>query len=196
MPDCCTHPQRPRSLLCYLRHGITTLIVVVTSGAHSICAANADDIAANPRRPNFVLVLADDLGYSDLGCYGGEIETPNLDRLAGDGLRFTQFYNCAVCVATRAALLTGLHPRHGRSAWLHRDMITLGEAMRASGYQTSLTGKWHSAPDPTLILRIAAFKSGTDSEAVARITSGRRRRPGVYNGGNTRPFFHNLERCE
>jgi len=59
-------------------------------------------------RPNVLLILCDDLGYSDLGCYGGEIHTPNLDRLAADGMRFTQFCNCAVCVTTRSALLTGL----------------------------------------------------------------------------------------
>jgi len=62
-------------------------------------------------RPNIVLIMADDLGFSDLGCYGGEIQTPNLDRMASEGMQFTQFYNCAVCVTTRAALLTGLHPR-------------------------------------------------------------------------------------
>jgi arylsulfatase len=65
--------------------------------------------AANPR-PNILLILADDLGYSDLGCYGGEIQTPNLDALARNGLRFTQFYNCARCCPSRACLLTGLYP--------------------------------------------------------------------------------------
>ena len=62
------------------------------------------------RRPNFVVILADDLGYSDIGCYGSEVATPNLDALAGSGLRFSQAYNCARCCPTRAALLTGLYP--------------------------------------------------------------------------------------
>src|SRR5678815_3982178 len=66
--------------------------------------------AAEPKRPNIVLVVADDMGFSDLGCYGGEIATPNLDGLAAGGLRFTQFYNCARCCPTRASLLTGLYP--------------------------------------------------------------------------------------
>src|SRR5258708_4406197 len=66
--------------------------------------------AADASRPNILLILADDLGFSDLGCYGSEIATPNLDRLAAGGLRFTQFYNCARCCPTRAALLTGLYP--------------------------------------------------------------------------------------
>ena len=61
-------------------------------------------------RPNIILIMADDLGYSDLGCYGGDIETPNLDALAADGLRFTQFYNTGRCCPTRASLMTGLYP--------------------------------------------------------------------------------------
>lgn len=97
-----------------------------------------------PLRPNVVLILADDLGFSDLGCYGGEIETPNLDRLAGEGMRFTQFYNCGVCRTTRAALLTGVHPRRrNRARLLHPDMVTIAEVLKGAGYQTSLTGKWH-----------------------------------------------------
>jgi len=64
----------------------------------------------NPEKPNVILIMTDDMGYADLGCYGGEIETPNLDRLADEGLRFTQFYNCARCSPTRASLLTGLYP--------------------------------------------------------------------------------------
>ena len=63
-----------------------------------------------PKSPNIILILADDMGYSDIGCFGAEIDTPNLDRLAGDGIRFTQAYNCARCCPTRASLLTGLYP--------------------------------------------------------------------------------------
>ena len=64
-------------------------------------------------RPNIVLIMCDDMGWSDIGCYGGEIRTPNLDRMAAEGLRFTQFYNCAKCTTTRASLITGLYPRQG-----------------------------------------------------------------------------------
>jgi arylsulfatase A-like enzyme len=67
-------------------------------------------------RPNIVLILNDDMGYSDIGCYGGEIDTPNLDRLAHNGLRFSQFYNTARCSPSRASLLTGLHPTSARKA--------------------------------------------------------------------------------
>ena len=97
----------------------------------------------SPRRPNIVLIMADDLGFSDLGCYGGEIETPHLDRLAGDGVRFTQFYNGAVCRTSRVSLLTGLHPRRVKGRLLHDNMTTLAEVARSAGYRTALVGKWH-----------------------------------------------------
>lgn len=104
--------------------------------------AGPEETAAS--RPNILLIMADDLGFSDLGCYGGEIQTPHLDRLAAEGLRFTQFYNCAVCRLSRASLMTGVHPRRAnRGRLLHDDMTTLAEVARSAGYRTSLTGKWH-----------------------------------------------------
>ncbi|MEM9381014.1 MAG: arylsulfatase [Planctomycetota bacterium] len=99
--------------------------------------------AAGEERPNVVLILCDDMGFSDLGCYGGEVETPVLDRLAAEGTRFTQFYNNAKCTTTRASIVTGLYPRRGEGGLLRRDMVTIGEAMRAAGYRTALSGKWH-----------------------------------------------------
>jgi arylsulfatase A-like enzyme len=114
-------------------------------------------LAADPR-PNVIVMLVDDMGFSDLGCYGGEIETPNLDALAGGGLRFTQFYNTARCSTTRASLLTGLYPHqagmgyldglklpqsrgtHGR---LHDRCVTMAEVLGGAGYHTSIVGKWH-----------------------------------------------------
>jgi arylsulfatase A-like enzyme len=145
-------------------------------------------------RPNIVLIMADDLGFSDLGCYGGEIETPHLDRLASEGLRFTQFYNCAVCVATRAALLTGTYPRLGRQRLLDHDMITLAQALKGAGYQTSLTGKWHSGNDSERHPLSRGFDewyglgSGCSNHFDPSIAD-----PKFYNGGNSRPFFHNRE---
>ena len=94
-------------------------------------------------RPNIVLIMCDDMGWSDIGCYGGDVRTPNLDRLASEGLRFTQFYNCAKCTTTRAALLTGQYPRQKSGPLLKESMVTLGEALGQAGYQTTLTGKWH-----------------------------------------------------
>ena len=104
-----------------------------------------DERAARPR-PNIVLILLDDVGYSDYGCFGSEIETPHIDRLAAGGLRFTQFYNNAICLPTRASLLTGLYPRYvgpERRIQLTSEMLTLGELLQSAGYQTSLSGKWH-----------------------------------------------------
>jgi arylsulfatase A-like enzyme len=116
--------------------------------------ASAADADARPsdkppaRRPNIVLIMADDMGFSDIGCYGGEIATPNLDGLAAQGLRFSRFYNNAKCTTTRASLLTGLYPR--RQALLTPEMVTIGEALRASGYRTALSGKWHLGSKPPL----------------------------------------------
>lgn len=99
-------------------------------------------------RPNIVLIMADDLGFSDLGCYGSEIETPNLDALAGEGLRFTQFYNTAKCHSSRVCLLTGLYCDQAGSESLARG-ATIGEVMGEAGYFTAMVGKWHLSKQPT-----------------------------------------------
>ncbi len=107
-------------------------------------------------KPNIVIVLSDDMGYSDIGCYGGEIDTPTLNGLAANGLRFTQFYNTARCCPTRAALLTGLYPHQagighmmedrghdGYRGDLNRHCVTIAEVLKPAGYRTYVTGKWH-----------------------------------------------------
>lgn len=105
------------------------------------CLACSSLLAA-PQRPNIVLIMCDDMGFSDIGCYGGEVDTPHLDRLAAEGMRFTQFYNNAKCTTTRASLVTGLYPRFD-GPHLRTNMVTLGEALGRAGYATALCGKWH-----------------------------------------------------
>jgi arylsulfatase A-like enzyme len=103
---------------------------------------------SNPTRPNIIIIMVDDMGYSDIGCYGGEVQTPNLDRLAANGLRFTQFYNTAKCHTTRAELLTGNYAYSiGDNSLEHG--ATLGEVLRPVGYRTLISGKWHQTPLPT-----------------------------------------------
>ena len=99
-------------------------------------------------RPNIILIMADDLGYSDIGCYGGEVKTPNLDRLAAEGMRFTQFYNCAKCSPTRATLLTGQYDQAVGTQNMEHG-ATFGEVLRSAGYRTLISGKWHQKPLPT-----------------------------------------------
>ncbi|MCA9139101.1 MAG: sulfatase-like hydrolase/transferase [Planctomycetales bacterium] len=116
-------------------------------------------------RPNIIIVLVDDMGYSDLGCYGGEIETPNIDALAAGGLRFTQFYNQGRCCPTRASLMTGLQPHQvgighmtappGQplgfegpyQGYLNDNCISLAQVLKSAGYKTLMTGKWHLGID-------------------------------------------------
>jgi len=118
-------------------------------------------VAWTADRPNIVIIMSDDMGYSDLGCYGGtDANTPHLDALASGGVRFTQFYNTARCCPTRASLLTGLYPHQagvghmmddrghdGYRGNLNRNCVTIAEVLRPAGYRTYMTGKWHVTKD-------------------------------------------------
>ncbi len=145
----------------FLRHGLHRRLTTSAIAAIAVLAAhvvlsqpvNAEQAA----RPNIVVILADDMGYSDIGCYGGEIDTPNLDRLARGGLRFTQFYNSARCCPTRASLLSGVYPHQagvglmtgpsgdlpGYRGELGRNVVTIAEALGTAGYRSHMSGKWH-----------------------------------------------------
>ncbi len=141
-------PIRPIILL-----GATALMIHFLASCSS--ASEETSPATNPR-PNILLIMADDMGYSDIGCYGGEIRTPNLDRLAANGLRFSQFYNTARCCPTRASLMTGLYPHQagvgrmtgdrgtdGYRGDLNKQSVTIAEVLKQGGYRTFMSGKWH-----------------------------------------------------
>ncbi len=117
--------------------------------------------AAQDARPNIVIIMVDDMGFSDLGCYGAQTETPNLDRLARGGLRFSQFYNTGRCCPTRAALITGLYPHQAGighmtgnygypsyRGYLNERCVTIAEALEPAGYYTAVSGKWHVGSKP------------------------------------------------
>ena len=125
----------PVALLAFLVHGIGTVG------------------AAELPRPNILLIMADDLGYSDLGCYGGEIETPHLDRLAENGLRFRHFHNQAKCHTSRVSLMSGLYPFQGsadgkRDGYVNARGAALAEVAKSGGYFTAASGKWEGIPGP------------------------------------------------
>jgi len=111
--------------------------------------ASLSAISAHAEKPNIVLIMVDDLGFADLGCYGSTIiETPTLDRLASGGLRFSQFYNTAKCHSSRVSLLTGLYCIQAGDESMNRG-VTLAEALKPAGYFTAMSGKWHLKNEPT-----------------------------------------------
>ena len=131
------------------------LICAVVMG-QSVLAADKKPLTKDAPRPNIVLIMADDMGFSDIGCFGGEIQTQNLDKLAANGLRYTQFYNTARCCPTRASLMTGLYAHQagvgamtiptttpGYAGHITRECVTIAEVLKVAGYATFMTGKWH-----------------------------------------------------
>lgn len=142
------------------------------SNLSTICATSllgsciiSQSVTGEENRPNIITIMVDDMGYSDLGCYGGEIETPNIDKLAKSGVRFSNFYNNARCCPTRASLMTGLAPHmtgighmtvgpEAKSSInmkrppayqgkISKDCLTVAELLKPAGYATMITGKWH-----------------------------------------------------
>lgn len=128
----------------------------VAMGLGTVASGEGQQAQASNSRPNILVILSDDMGFSDLGCYGGEIRTPNLDRLADEGVRFTHFYNTARCCPSRASLLTGLYPHQagighmvenqgldGYAGDLNEHCVTIAQVLKTAGYGTYMAGKWH-----------------------------------------------------
>ncbi len=139
---------------------ITTPVSAALALSTTLCGCgmhNHGKSLAEKAAPNIILIMADDMGFSDIGCYGGEIKTPNLDCLAQSGVRYSQFYNAARCCPTRASLLTGVYPHQAGIGWmtnanmgtpayqddLSKNVATIAEVLRTANYTTYMTGKWH-----------------------------------------------------
>lgn len=149
------------------------LIVAVSPGCKSTKAHE---------KPNILLIMVDDMGFSDIGCYGGEIQTPNLDKLAGEGLRFSRFYNTAKCFPTRACLLTGLYAQHNgmdKKALTFTNSVSIAEVLRTAGYRTLMTGKHHGEENP--------FKFGFDRYFGLKDGSSNHFNPGLQREGEIVP---------
>ncbi len=143
------------------RDFLKTIGASVAGIAVSGCSGSSGrlSVGASGSKPNIILIMSDDMGFSDIGCYGSEIDTPNLDGLAENGLRFTQFYNTARCCPTRASLMTGLYQHqagighmtgdYGRPGYrgdLNNNCVTIAQALKPAGYSTYMSGKWHVTP--------------------------------------------------
>ena len=167
-----------------------------------LCAAAASAQTQAPAKPNIVLILCDDMGFSDIGCYGGEVRTPHIDSLAANGVRFSQFKNTGRSCPTRASLLTGRYQHEVGMGWMtavdehrpgYRGQIdaaypTIAEILKANGYATYMSGKWHVTVD-------GAFGQPNGSYPVKR---GFDRYYGCLSGGGSyyrpQPVYNDLER--
>lgn len=154
--DITRHPNHGQLCKIYMK----TFAFSLKMGLALLITAGLPFFVSAQKKPNIILILADDMGYSDLGCYGSEICTPNLDRLAAQGIRFKQFYNNSICAPTRASLLTGQYQHKAGvgyfdvnlglpayQGFLNRNSLTLAEVLKNSGYKTLMSGKWHIGAD-------------------------------------------------
>lgn len=133
-------------------------------------------------QPNILLIMVDDMGFSDIGCYGGEIQTPNLDKLADQGLRFTRYYNTSKCFPSRACLLTGQYAQHNgmaQKALKFTNAVTIAEVLRGEGYRTLMTGKHHGEENP--------FYFGFDRYFGLKDGSSNHFNPGLHREGEVVP---------
>ena len=152
--------------------------------ACGLLLAIAIPAASAASRPNVIIILADDMGFADLGCYGSEIHTPNIDRMASQGMRFAQFYNMARCCPTRASIMTGLYPHQAGIGCMNQKLdakpayngelndngVTIAEVLRDAGYHTAMVGKWHLVHLTIASLPEKKAKAALDFESAPPIS--------------------------
>jgi arylsulfatase A-like enzyme len=170
--------SRRSSLVCVGARASLGAVLAVIIATTGFCAETAPEKARSRtgRRPNILLIVADDLGYSDLGCYGGEFHTPVIDKMAADGVRYTDFYVSPACAPTRAMLLSGTDShvaglgtfenfippdaqgKPGYEGWMNHRVVTVASSLRAGGYHTYMAGKWHLGYEPDEIPHARGFE--------------------------------------
>ena len=159
---------------------ILYIIIITISLFFVSCAQEKKEI--KDERPNIVLIMVDDMGFSDIGSYGGEIQTPNLDKLANEGIRFSRYYNTAKCFPSRACLLTGQYAQHNgmaNKALEFTNAVTIAEVLREAGYRTLMTGKHHGEENP--------FYFGFDRYFGLKDGSSNHFNPGLQREGEVTP---------
>jgi arylsulfatase len=178
------------------------LVLIIALATLIACKKSQNNSVAKNQKPNVILILADDMGWSDLGCYGSEVSTPNLDKMATHGIRFTQMYNTAKCFPSRASLLTGLYSQqtgyHESYKQPMNNAITLGELFKEAGYTTMWSGKHHSTELPTTrgfdhysgLFEGASnhFNPGLQREEEGQPAQKRPDRPWVIDGEIIQPY--------
>lgn len=178
------------------------LFLLACIGALASCKKPQEKTIVQDQKPNVILILADDMGWSDLGCYGSEVATPNLDKMANQGIRFTQMYNTSKCFPSRASVLTGLYSQqtgyHTSYKQSMNNAITLGELFKEAGYKTMWSGKHHSTELPTTrgfdhysgLFEGASnhFNPGLQREGEGQPAQKRPDRPWVIDGEVIQPY--------
>ncbi len=187
----------------YINIGLLLILAVLVSSCQNHKENKKQEVEVNTsKKPNVILILADDMGWSDLGCYGSEVSTPNLDELASEGIRFTQMYNTSKCFPSRASLLTGLYSQrigyHKSYKKPMNNAITLGELFKTAGYTTMWSGKHHSTELPTTrgfdhysgLFEGASnhFNPGKQREGEGQPAQKRPDRPWVIDGEVIQPY--------
>lgn len=158
-----------------MKHFLLVALILLSTLFSSLL--HSEDITAAPSKPNILIILADDMGYSDLGCFGSEIQTPNLDKLAMNGVRFSNFYNMSRCCPSRASILTGLYSHQAGvgnmtkdlglpayQGYLNNNCVTIAEALKSAGYFTAMCGKWHVGGED---FKVTPPKRGFDRSLAA-----------------------------